>query len=273
LVAILVLAIGLPSGGDGKNDLTEALTDVATAAAAQNAVAGDSSYLYLKTRSLSVDTAVAQGEAWSVYRSETRQEWSSLHGEGLVRIEDEPATFVGAGDRAAWEAAGSPNFADLEEPTRVSEKALPAGSIESLAGLSTDPDALADQLRVEAEATHKSAPIPARTLELIGEALRNPTAPPELRAALYEAAIQTPGIEYLGPEVDPNGRNGLAIGVTSSYSGSPTLFSLVYDPESAAVLANEQTTLEPEFADADAPIVTSATVYLGSGSIDSLPNS
>ncbi|HWJ43307.1 MAG TPA: hypothetical protein VNR67_07730, partial [Solirubrobacterales bacterium] len=128
------------------------------------------------------------------------------------------------------------------------------------------------QLRSEAEATRTSAPVPARMLELIGEALRNPTASPQLRAALYEAALQAPGIEYLGPATDPNGRKGLAVGVTSNYSGGPTVYSLVYDPESTAILANESTALAPGYADADGPIVISATVYLESGSVDSLPS-
>ena len=245
---------------------------MATAAAAQNPPVASAPYLFLKTRSLSVDTAVSGGEAWSVHSSETRREWVSPDGAALVRIESEPPTFVGPGARVAWERAGSPRFAHLDGPTRTREETLPAGSVEDLAGLSTDPDALAVQLRSEAEATRTSAPVPARMLELIGEALRNPTASPQLRAALYEAALQAPGIEYLGPATDPNGRKGLAVGVTSNYSGGPTVYSLVYDPESTAILANESTALAPGYADADGPIVISATVYLESGSVDSLPS-
>ncbi len=198
LLAALVLATGLLGGGDGDEGVRSALTEVASAAAAQSPPSADGEYLFRKTRTLSVDTAVAKGQAWSVYRSETRQEWASRNGAGLVRTEADPLTFVGPGDRAAWVAAGSPHFADLGGPVRTSEESLPAGSFENLAGLPTNSAALADHLHAEAEATHKSAPIPARMLELIGEALRNPSASPELRAALYEAALQAPGMNSSG---------------------------------------------------------------------------
>jgi hypothetical protein len=271
LAATLVLAAGLPHSDEDGDGVSAVLTDVAAAAAAQAPTTAEGPYLYLETRSMSVDTAIAQGQVWSVYRSETREEWVSADGAGLVRTEKEPPAFVGPEDRAAWEAAGSPNFASLGSSVRTTERTLPAGSFEDVSDLPTDSAELSRRLQGEAEETHKSAPVPARALELIGEALRNPTATPELRAALYEAALQVPGIEYQGPATDPTGREGLAVGVTSSYSGGPTVYSLVYDPQSTNVLANEAKTLKPEFADAEGPLVTSATVYLDSGSASALP--
>ena len=106
---------------------------------------------------------------------------------------------------------------------------------------------------------------------MIGEVLRDPAAAPELRAALYEAATKISGIEYLGEAADPIGRHGAAVGVTSTYSGGRTLYSLIYDPQTSEVLATETTALEPvSFADAEAPLVTSATIYLSSRAISSL---
>lgn len=271
LVAGLVLAVGLPGGDEEDGSVGAALTDVAQAAAAQSPAPASGPYLYLKTRSQSVDTAIAGGQAWSVYHYEIRQEWASADGAGLARIESRTPSFVGPGDRAAWEAAGSPDFAPLGGPVRVTEERFPAGTFEDVSDLPTDPEELATRLRAEAEAAGNGAPVPARTLDLIGDTLRNPTASPQLRAALYEAALQVPGIELLGEETDPVGRTGVAVGFRSDYSGSPTVFSLIYDPESTEVLATEQTVQRQEFADADGPLVTSATVYLEAGRTSSMP--
>ncbi len=268
-LAALVLAIGLPGGGSD-NGVSTALNDVAAAAAAQPAPASGT-YSFLKTQSTFVNGAEAGGQAWSYYDSETRSEWAAPDGSGVVRVEKEPPSFVGPGDRAAWEAAGSPHLADLGGSTTTTERHLAPGSIEDVSDWPTDPGHLSAQLQAKAAQSHGSAPATARELELIGEALRNPTASPELRAGLYEAALDVPGIEYLGAATDPSGRHGEAVGVTSSYSGGPTVYSLIYDPNNTEVLANVQTALEPRFADAEGPLVIADTIYLESGARNNVP--
>jgi len=267
----LVMAVGLPSGGGGDGGTVGALDNVAAAAAAEPPV-GDLPYLFLKTRSLTVNTTIADGEAWSVFDTELREEWVSPDGSGHVRTESQPPAFVGPGDRAAWEAAGSPNFLSNGFAGSSSEKEIPTGGFEDASDLPTDPVPLAQQLRHEAEESNSSAPLAARMLELIAEDLRNPAVTPEQRAALYEAAQEIPGIEYLGETSDPTGRPGVAVGIHSSYSGGPTTYSLVYDPASTEVLAYEVRTQDPAaYADSEGPLLTSATVYLASGSAASRP--
>jgi hypothetical protein len=267
----LALLVGLPGGGGDKDGAAIALDNLAAAAAAQPAAA-ELPFLYLRTRSVSVNTAVAKGQAWSVYDSELREEWSAADGSGRVRVEEEAPAFVGAGDRAAWEAAGRPSFLPDGFTATDSEQTIPAGGIDDASDLPTDPDALAEQLRAEAEETHKSAPVAARMLELIAEDLRNPAVGPEQRAALYRAAQQVPGIEYFGATTDLEGRDGLAVGVTSSYTGGPTRSLLIYDPQSAEALAYETEASDPAgYADSEGPLVISATVFLDSGSAEKPP--
>lgn len=67
-------------------------------------------------------------------------------------------------------------------------------------------------------------------MALIAELLQNPFAPPDLRAALYEAEALVPGIENLGPARDLLGRKGIAVGARSANSGAPTVYSLIVDP-------------------------------------------
>ncbi|HET9163425.1 MAG TPA: CU044_5270 family protein [Solirubrobacterales bacterium] len=278
-IAALALVIGLPGGVSGSRDAMAALDEAAEAASATPppARAGERPYLYLKTQFVSVDTTVANGKAWSVYRSEAREEWAADNGSGHRRVVEDPPKFAGPEDRASWEAAGEPNFLPADGGG-TTESSLPAGTFDSgfpgeaLSKLPTEPTALSEALRRRAEATHSDVPVSARTLELIGEVLRNPAASAELRAALYEAAAMIPGIEYLGEEVDVTGRAGVAVGLVSAYSGQRTLYSLIYDPHSSEALAMEATALEgAAFADTKAPFVISATVYLASERTNACP--
>jgi len=269
LVAAIVLTlVGAVGGGD---NAVSALDDVAAAAAAAPAPAQGLPYTHLKTRSTSVDTAVAKGEAWSVRRTETREVWLADDRPGRLRVTVDPPEFVGPGDRTAWEAAGRPSFLAGGFEGRSFERPIPAGEggREDLGldptTLPTDPDLLYEKLAQQAVGGRSSAPPGARTLDLIAATLRDPATPPEVRAALYEAAIAIPGIEYLGEATDSIGRRGLAVGVTSDYSGAASTYSLIYDPETSQVLETRTTALEPpEFADAEPPFTVSATTYVKS---------
>jgi hypothetical protein len=270
-VVIIGLLIGLPDGGHGGDRVAGVLDNVAAAAAAQPSAAADLPYSFLKTREMSVVTTVAHRKAWSVFESKTREEWAAEDGSGSLRVVADKPRFVGPRDRAEWEAAGKPNFlAHGFEGGQTEDHAVPAGTLGgSIEGLPTDPGMLATRLRGEAEGHHGQVPVAAATLDLIAEDLRDPDASPELRQALYEAAEQVPGIEYLGEKTDPEGRSGDAVGVTSSYSGAPEVYSLIFDPKTGEVLATETTLLAPAgFADSQGSLVLAATVYLDSRKVE-----
>lgn len=99
-------------------------------------------------------------------------------------------------------------------------------------------------------------------LQLIAEDLRSPAASPALRRALFEAAKRIPGIRYLGERTDPEGRPGVAVGVTDHGPDGPARFSLIFDPETARPLATEATS-RPAGATAGGPTLLRATVFLG----------
>jgi hypothetical protein len=224
---------------------------------------------FSKVRFSSIDTAIAGGESWSVYRTELREEWRSESEPGRLRIVNSSPRFVGPGDRAAWEAAGSPNFL-ADEGGEAVERTLPPESEAGdegtgVSGLPTDPDALYGELSQRAKETDNSAPPQVRTLLLIGENLQNPAASPELRAALYRTAEKIPGIQYFGATEDEAGRSGVAIGMESSYSGGPTRYELIWDPDTSEVLATTAIVLEPvEFADAAPPFPLETTLFVES---------
>jgi hypothetical protein len=280
----LAILVSLP-GGVGDHRAVAALDRVADTAASRPRPALDRPYLYLKTRSTSLERAKARGGSWRVYRSEVRGEWVGERTSGRVRVVELPPRFIDPADRAAWRAAGGPRFqawtyyspSIFNGAHRPVVRSIPPGTSEddlsdkAVLALPTEPAALLRRLLPSARALPKRAPIAARMLEAIGGVLRNPAATPELRAALYEAVKRIPGIEYLGEASDEIGRRGVAVGLTSSSSGNRLRYSLIFNPRTSEVLATEHEALDsPRSTYAKPPVLTYTTVYVSSGTAGSL---
>jgi hypothetical protein len=282
LLAILVA--GLPGSREDGQGTLPVLARVAQAAAAQAPIDGDLPYLYMKTRSTGVTTSVAGGRAWSVYAPTTREQWIARDGSGRVRTIEGPLKWVGAADREAWEASGRIPFLTGGWGRHVDEEDFPPGRFHNfvpggtaLSDLPTDPTDLAAWLEQRVRDPKAGAgagngfSVAVRTLTLVAEILNNPFAPPQLRAALYEAEGRIPGIEYLGEVTDELGRRGVAVGAESANSGAPTIYSLVFDPKTSQVLATEQKILEAPSALPDEGYPrTESVLYLESGATSSL---
>lgn len=248
--AVLVLIFGLTGSRDGGSEhgLAAAL-DRAAAAAASRSQATSAPYTYLKTREVSLSANSRDRRSWEVLQSTTREEWVTHDGAGRLRIVDEPARFVGSGDRAEWEGAGEPTFLALGFSRRTEDRFLDAGMLRgSVAELPTDPAALAARLRARAEVEPGELSPAAATLQLIAEDLRDPGASPAFRGALFAAAARVPGISYLGEKADPAGRRGVAVGVPATAAGGPALYSMIFDPATSRVLATEMTSRVPSGA-------------------------
>ena len=271
--AVLFLVLGLTGGGGGNREhgLAAAL-DRAAATAASRSEATGAPYTYLKTREVSVETNAADRRSWQVRQSTTREEWVTHDGAGRLRIVDEPARFVGSGDRAEWEGAGEPTFLALAFARRTEDRFLDAGMLRgSVEELPVDPTTLARRLRAKAAVEGSELPLGAATLELIAEDLRDPGASPAVREALFEAAKRVPGISFLGAATDPAGRRGLAVGVPIEVRGAPAVYSMIFDPATSQVLATETTARAPRGADGRrGPHLLRARVYLKSRGLESM---
>jgi hypothetical protein len=233
-----------PHGGGGELRADYALKRAADAASSRSLVAAERPYSFLKTREVSVETRVAEGRPWSIYSPSTREEWIAEDGSRRLRTVSGPARFTDRGERQRWEAAGRPGFLPLQFERRTEDRWLPAGTPgRESEELPVGPAALAEYLEQRAEADPGGLSVPAATLRLTAEYLRDPDVTPRLRGALYEAAARVPGVEYLGRRRDPEGRIGTAIGVTGS--GGRRRFSLIFDAASSAVFATELTSLGP----------------------------
>jgi hypothetical protein len=285
LLALTALVVGLPGGGDGSRGGLVVLDRVAAAAAEQPVPGVALPYGYLKTRGTYVDTTVYGGEAWSNYHSEVAETWVAPDGSGRRRTASFVPGFVSPADREAWVRAGRPQFLAHGWGRHVGTESFAPGTLTGdhslgvdLSTLPTDPEELSrwliDRVTDPAVGAGNGFPLPVKTLTLVAELLQNPFAPPDLRAALYEAEALVPGIENLGPARDLLGRKGIAVGASSANSGAPTVYSLIVDPETSAVLATEQKQLRAPSAlpELDEPLVVSSTAYLDSKRTASIPD-
>src|SRR3990170_3898435 len=65
---------------------------------------------------------------------------------------------------------------------------------------------------------------------------------PEHRAALSEVAANFPGVDYEGSVTDPAGRRGVSV----SFEGGGNRRELIFDPDTAELLAERHVLLEQE---------------------------
>jgi hypothetical protein len=126
----------------------------------------------------------------------------------------------------------------------------PVGQMQSL-DLPSDPDVL--YARLHAEADGNANGVYPEMFTLVGDALRETASTAAQRAALYEVAARIPGVHLVGDVVDPVGRHGVAVGLTSR-GGTRTL---VFDPSTYALLAEE------DVADANNPQGYAAGTVMG----------
>jgi RNA polymerase sigma-70 factor (ECF subfamily) len=177
-------------------------------------------------------TDVVSGSAYTVISRLHLRTWIASDGSSFRVTEVISSRFASEADRRAWEEAGRPEVPEAgdrrEETSRpgqafwVDLSRLPRESAELLAALRSG----------------EIVPRPPgdeQVFLLIGELLGQGDAPPELRAALLEAAAGLEDVEKVGQVTDPLGRTGQALAV----DGASLRTQLVFDPATADLLSIE----------------------------------
>jgi hypothetical protein len=159
-----------------------------------------------------------------------REIWQGPEG-GRIRETSSEPIFLSPRDRDRWIAAGRPK---LREPVTVT-------GLEPSPALQLPDDADALYERLEGQAAGHPEGVHEEMFVLVGDALRETAATPAQRAALYEVAAKIPGVQLLGEVTDPAGRRGIAVAMDHRVDG--ILETLVFDPETSMLLAEEQRTL------------------------------
>jgi hypothetical protein len=258
LLLSVVLAL-TPSRRDRQGRVARLLDATAAVASAHGGPhrSASSPYLYVESESADLVT-FGDGGGWSALVKTRRQEWAAADGSGRLRETRSGPIFLGPRDEDRARRAGAPRLGG-----RSSDRAARAGTLgdADLARWSTDPARLRTQL--EERAKRADAPRNVEMLVLVGDLLRQADAPPKLRAALYRAAAEIPGVAIVDDARDPLGRAGRGIAVTSDHSGDRERYELIFDPRTSMLLAEETRLLDRvPYVDAEPPALIEYTAYL-----------
>jgi hypothetical protein len=218
----------------------------------------------------------------------SREIWIKPDGSGrLIESRSEPIWF-GPADQAAWVAEGSPDFHIQPHsdttfgPTNsgvdpsTSPTAAPQewpGSLyyEDVDALPTDTGTL--RRLIDDRAAANGGPTDYERFTIVGDLLRETVAAPKVRAALFRVAAGLNGVELIGPVTDRAGRTGTAVSMTNAQSSRGLeRRTLIFDPETSALLAEEEVLLNKvDWLDAEPPIVIGYNTYLVSDIVPALP--
>jgi hypothetical protein len=288
LAAILIaLPIGIHGGGgEVQPAVGQVLRETAEVAATQAPLApGPGQYLFTRSKdAYLLSTAYSPRcathpcdrehpwqatDEWSVLVPSERQAWISLDGtrKGRVHTVSGRPSFVSAGQRAGWVAAGSPS---LSEAGQVDDTTLSGGDTLDGSDLPTDPAALRRLLEARKIPGVQGPPGEAETFVLIGDMLRETYLPPVVRAAIYRLTAELSGVELLGEVRDPVGRPGTGVAFSDRHRG--IRHELIFDPETSVLLGERESTLGLGVFGFDAPAGTPIgyAAYLESKVVDSV---
>jgi hypothetical protein len=264
--AAIFLSVG--TGGEATASASAALRQAAATAARQappEALA-PGQYLYTKSVNAYLNTGVYEnGTSYSVLVPNIREIWLGRDGTGwLVQKSGEP-TFLSERDRAAWVDAGRPAPGEDRMDMKLENTDLPDVPMYSL-DLPSDPDVLFE--RLERDAGSGGTSLEDEMFTLVGDALRENYAMPEQRAALYEVAARIPGVELLGEMTDGAGRLGIA--VARDDEANRIRYTLIFDPETAALLGEQQVVLAGNWAGYPEGTVIGHATYVESAIVDEI---
>ncbi|URM90541.1 CU044_5270 family protein [Streptomyces sp. MRC013] len=254
--AVVVLGMGSgTSGGPGQTSPATAASVhlLERAALAANATPGKKAragqYVYVKTVGhTSVLSENQNGQMALLRESEDIEQWTSVDGgeSTLQRKEGKDRVLPGS------EGGGN-----LNSPTYGFLSTLP-----------TDPEALLEVIRDDAEKNHgagsgSTTGPDQQSFVAIGDLLRSGAAGPELTAALYRAAALIPGVDVAPEAVDAAGRRGVA--VVRVHAGERREW--IFD-KSTARLLGERTVLLEDSAWGKKGTVVSSVALVASGIVD-----
>jgi hypothetical protein len=314
--AVLAGVVVLSSGPTAQPAAAEVLRETAAVArqsGGPSGVPGPGQFFYLKQEERSLEewgskyTASYGGirpkekDAVGAFVTTLQESWRSAQGMSRNRWRLEPLDFFTDADRAKWEAEGKPlpaSFND-EAPTagledaHVNEvrrglfdvEAREDGHFLDSSIYPTDPKALREGIEghsIPGAPEYDQVEGPLNVPETIAELwdiLEKPNVTAPLRAAVYGALAELPGIELKEGAKDLVGRTGDAI-VIEGHGEDESLaaengmrIEFIFDPETSALLGERETlvdpTLRPWAQGIPAGTVTRELAYLDSGMVDS----
>jgi hypothetical protein len=186
------------------------------------------------------NTFLGSGVTFTVVSRLRISTWVAADGSGFRRTEVISSDFASPEDARAWEAAGRPDILPAAGDVRKETYAAEEAPWLDASDLPTDPDRLLEALR--SGAVVPRSPGDDQVFLLIGDVLALGDAPAGLRSALFEVAAKLDGVRLVGTVDDPLARSGVAIYV----DGTNARTQLIFDPETAQLLAIEDFPILPD---------------------------
>jgi hypothetical protein len=224
------------------------LSSVAARAATLSERDNGGRFAHVEQRSWDLFTRVDGKRVTSEVVPQRTSQWLADDGSGLIRV---VADLPGGTHREVRRAAGG----ELQH-------------FWPLRSLSSDDRTLAAQLAQGHPVGDNGA---AERLVAVQDAYaESPLAPP-VRAALLRYVAATPGVVVTGRVTDRAGRDGVAVSLDSDFSGLPTRYTLIIDPDDGRLLGSESMLTERAGKlDVPVPSVIAYTVLLSADFTDAV---
>jgi hypothetical protein len=270
-IALATAVVGLPTlrGEETASAASVALRQAAEVASEQPLPPplqpGQFAYTKSVNAYLATTVETNSASAYSVLVPHVREIWLAPDGTGWLRERSGEPAFLSARDRERWIAAGRPSVGDETTELQIENDDAPGAPMVSLT-LPSDPDALYDDL--EGKAAGHGSGLHEEMFTLVGDALRETSATPAQRAALYEVAARIPGVELVGPVRDRAGRAGIAVAMRDE--ANRIRHTLIFDPETSALLGEEDIVLAGNALDYPEGTVIGFATYLESAVVDAI---
>jgi hypothetical protein len=213
-------------------------------------------YVYTKTDALWAFSS----QKFTYLRPLTREFWIAADGSGRIRETVEEPIFLSEAERQTFLDGGFQVYGVNEDLRPGELDAYPYGP------LPANLDELRELVRGLAEASDQW-PTERGMFTYIGDLLRDPLTPPDVRASLFKLAATLPGVQLLGEMQDEVGRTGVAVSMTHWWFDQDII---IFDAETSALL-EERTVRHLPYGDTPAPIVWSRTTYLEASVVPELP--
>lgn len=252
------------SGNHNRQLVSAVLLRAARTAGTQPAVTpGPGQFVYTKSESVyETVTASPHGFVPIAFQPSTREIWISPDGSGRI-LDDSGHLFFARHADAVYYYNAYRNQMDLMNGHVSDDHEGDLGYID-LSDVPTDPAQL-KQL-IDSRKLEGGPPGNAETFQIIGDLLRDTSAPPAVRSALYTVVSELPGVELIGPTHDQIGRPGTGV----AYVSRGLRNELIFDPQTSALLAEQQSVVETSRWNPFPPgSVIGWAAYLASGIVNS----
>jgi hypothetical protein len=202
----------------------ELLLQLAAVAARQPVTTAPSeAYAYMRTAGWYLVTQVSGSQATSEVDASMRESWIAANGSGRWITRRVP----GDGSHVSATALGP----------QIGMGATSGGP--RWLRLSTVPAVIARQLDIG----HRRSIGPVERFVSLTDLALNQPIPLRAQSAILRVLARSPGLIDTGEVTDRAGRPGVAVSLDSAYSGLPTRYTLIFDPNTGDLLGEEETLL------------------------------